>query len=80
MRHQIGIGDQHPRRILMGAKYADRLARLNDQGLVGLEPGQGSDNGVETFPIARGATDSAINHQFLGPLGHVRMQIIHQHA
>ena len=34
MRHQIGIGDQHARRVRMGAEDADRLARLHQQRLV----------------------------------------------
>ena len=33
-RHQIRIGDQHPRRIRMGAKHADRLTGLHQQRLV----------------------------------------------
>ena len=32
--HQVGVGDQHPRRPLVGAKDADRLARLHQQRLV----------------------------------------------
>ncbi len=34
MRHQVGIGDQHARRVLVGAEHADRLARLHQQRLV----------------------------------------------
>ena len=33
-RHQVGVGDQHPRRVLVGAEDADRLARLHQQRLV----------------------------------------------
>ena len=33
MRHQIRIGDQHARRVGVGAEHADRLARLDEQGL-----------------------------------------------
>ena len=40
MRHEIGIGDEHARRILVGAEDADRLARLDEQGLVLLERAQ----------------------------------------
>ena len=37
-RHQVRIGDQHARRVGMGAEHADRLARLDQQGLVALQP------------------------------------------
>ena len=38
VRHQVGVGDQHARRVGMGAEDADRLARLHQQRLVRLEP------------------------------------------
>jgi hypothetical protein len=34
VRHQVGVGDQHARRIGMRAEHADRLAGLHQQGLV----------------------------------------------
>ncbi len=39
-RHQVGVGDQHARRLVVGAEYADRLAALDQQGLVVLQPAQ----------------------------------------
>jgi hypothetical protein len=36
MRHDVGIGDEHPWRIGMRAKHPDRLAGLHDQSFVGL--------------------------------------------
>ena len=50
MRHQIGIGDQHARRVGMGAEYADRLARLHQQRLVALQPLQVSRRCGRSFP------------------------------
>ena len=38
VRHEVGVGDQHARRVGMGAEHADRLARLHQQGLVALQP------------------------------------------
>jgi hypothetical protein len=35
MRHQIGVGDQHARRVSMGLEHANRLARLHEQRLIG---------------------------------------------
>ncbi len=37
VRHEVGVGDQHARRVGMGAEDADRLARLHQQRLVVLE-------------------------------------------
>ena len=64
MRHQIGIGDQHARRVGMGAKDADRFARLHQQRLVAFQPLQRRDDAIETFPVARRAADAAIDHEF----------------
>ena len=80
VRHEIGIGDEHARRILVGAEDADRLARLHEQRLVGLERAQARDDAVEGLPVARGAADAAIDDEFLGPLGDARIEIVHQHA
>ena len=80
MRHQIGIGDEHARRVGVRAKHADRLAGLDEQGLVGLEPAQRLHDFVESVPVARGAADAAIDHQFARPLGDVGIEIVHQHA
>ena len=78
-RDKIGIGDQHPRRIFMGAKHADRLAGLDQQGFVRFQPLQRFDDPVIAFPVARGSTDAAIDDKLLRPFRDVRVQIVHQH-
>ena len=80
MRHEVGIGDQHARRIGMGPEHADGLAGLDQQRLVVLQPLQRRDDAVEAFPVARGAADAAIDHELLGPLGHFGVEVVHQHA
>ena len=80
MRHQVGIGDEDARRILVGAEDADRLAGLHQQRFIGLERAQAGDDAVEGFPIARRAANAAIDDQFLRPLRHARIEIVHQHA
>ncbi len=75
----VGIGDEHARRILVGAEDADRLARLDEQGLVVLEPLERLDDLVEAGPIARGAADPAIDDQALRILGDLVVEIVHQH-
>ena len=68
-RHQVGIGDQHPRRVRMGAEDPDRLARLDEQGLVVLEPLQSLDDPVEARPVPRRPADAAVDDQLLRRLG-----------
>ena len=53
MRHDVGIGDQHAGRIGMGAKNADRLARLDQQRFVGFQHPQRRDDPVVALPVAR---------------------------
>ena len=80
VRHEIRVGDQHPRRVGMGAEDADRLARLDEQRLVRLEPAKRRDDAVEGLPVARGAPDAAIDDELARPLGDVGIEIVHQHA
>ena len=79
VRHEIGVGDQHARRVRLGAKHADRLAGLHAQRLVGFERAQRGDHAVEAFPVARGAADAAVDHKLVRLLRHVGIEIVHQH-
>ena len=49
-RHQVGVGDQHARRVRVGAEHADRLARLDQQGLVVLQPARASRRSGRSSP------------------------------
>ena len=80
VRHQVGVGDQHARRVGVGAENADRLAGLDEQGLVALEPAQRRDDAVERRPVARRAADAAIDDELARPFGDVGIEIVHQHA
>ena len=80
VRHDVGIRDQHARRVGMGAKDADRLARLDQKGLVRLQRPQGRHDPVVAFPVARRPADAAIDHQLLRPFRDLGVQIVHQHA
>ena len=80
VRHEIGIGDQHARRIGMGSKNADRLARLHQQGFIVAERLQRRDDAIEAMPIAGSASDAAVHHQFGGVFRDLRIQIFHEHA
>jgi len=79
VRHQVGVGDQHPRRVAMGFEHADRLARLHQQGLVAVEFPERADDGVEAAPIARRPADAAVDHQLLGLLRHLGVEVVHDH-
>ena len=61
MTNQIGIRDEHSRGFIVGAEFSDRLARLNEQGLVVFKPTQRTDDGIETFPISGGPSGAAVN-------------------
>ncbi len=77
--NEIGVRDQHPRRPDVGAEHPDRLAGLHQHGLVVLEAAQGRHDGVERLPAAGGATGAAVDHQVLGMLGHLGIEVVHQH-
>ena len=77
--HQVGVGDEHPGRVGVGAEHAHRLAGLDQQGLVVLQVPQGFQDGVEAGPVARGPADAAVDHQALGVLRHVRVQVVLDH-
>ena len=40
MRHQVGVGDQHARRIGMGFEHAHRFAGLHQQRFIAFKPPQ----------------------------------------
>src|SRR6516162_10073105 len=59
---------------------ANWLAGLHQQRLVALQTSQRAHDGVETFPVARRLARAAVNHQIVRSLGHLRVEIVHQHA
>ena len=79
-RHEVGVRDEHARRVGMRLEDADGLARLDEQRLVLVQRAQRRDDRVEALPVARRAPDTAVDHQLLRILGHVRVEIVHEHA
>jgi hypothetical protein len=77
---QVRVRDEDARCIRMGAEDAHRLARLDQQRLVVAERAQRRDDPVVTVPVARSAADAAVDDQFLGPLGDLGIEVVHQHA
>ena len=80
VRHQVGVGDQHAGGVAVGLEHADRLTGLHQQGFVIVQIGEALDDLVVALPVARRAADTAVHHQFLGVLGHLRVEVVHQHA
>ncbi len=76
---QVGVRDQHARRPLVGSHHADRLARLHEQRLVGLEVAQAAHERVVRRPGAGGLAGPAVHHEVLGTLGDVGVEVVHQH-
>ncbi|KAG1440002.1 hypothetical protein G6F57_019188 [Rhizopus arrhizus] len=61
----------------MRAKHADRLAGLDDQGLILFQFLQRADDRVVRWPVARGAAQRRIDHQVVGVFAH-RQHIFQQ--
>ena len=76
---QVRVRDQDPRRPLVGAKDADRLARLNQQRLVVGERAQFADDRVERVPGARRPPGAAVDDEVVGALGDLGIEVVHQH-
>ena len=64
----------------MRAKNPHGLSGLHEERFIIVQRAQGSDDGVKTFPIARGLSSAAVDDEIVGALGYVGIEIVHQHA
>ena len=78
--HEVGVGDEHARRPFVGLPDAHGLAGLDEQGLIGFQVLERVDDGVESLPRACGAAGAAVDHEVLGALRDLRVQVVHEHA
>jgi len=78
-RHQIRVGDEDPGGQFVGPEHAHRFATLDQQGLVVLQPAEGSDNPLVTLPVPSRLPPTAVHDQLLGPLCHRGVEVVHQH-
>jgi hypothetical protein len=62
---QVGVGDQHTRCLIVGADHADRLAGLDQQGLVICQPFERGNDRVVAVPVARCLAGAAVDDQLL---------------
>ena len=65
----VAVGHDHQRRRRLAREDADRLAGLDDEGLVVAHAGQRRDNAIEGVPITRGARDRHVDHEVVRILG-----------
>ena len=79
LRHQVRVGDQHPRRVGMGAEHADRLARLHQQRLVLAQLAQRREDRLEAVPVARRLADAAVDDERVGVLGDLGIEVVLDH-
>ena len=74
------VRDEHAWSRGLRPEHADRLAGLDEQRLVALEPPKGPDDLVEGVPASGGLARAAVHDEILRPFGHVGVEVVHQHA
>ena len=81
VRHEVGVGDQHARRVGDGCgrrrpacPTGPAASRRRSSAL------QRGDDAVEALPVARRAADAAIDDELAGLLGDLGIEVVHQHA
>ena len=79
VRHQVGVGDQHPRRVRVGPEHADRLARLDQQRLVVAERAQASRRCGRSRPSRARRGRCRRRPPAPRALGHLGVEVVHQH-
>ena len=79
LAHEVRVGDQDPRRPLVGAEDRDRLARLDEERLVVGEAPQLADDRVERLPAAGRPAGPAVDDEVVGVLRDLRVEVVHEH-
>ena len=77
---EVRVGDEHARRPRVRPQDADRLARLDEQRLVVLEPTELAHDRVERVPRARGSPGPAVDDEVVRVLGDLGIEVVHEHA
>ena len=78
-RDEVGVRDQDPRSPSMRGHDPHGFARLHQERFVALEPLELADDRIERGPGAGGLPRAAVDHEVLGTLGDVGVQVVHQH-
>ena len=77
---EVAVRDQHAGRPFVRLHHTDRLARLDQQGLVAFETAKLPHDRVECLPGTRRPAGAAVDDQIVGALGHLGVEVVHQHA
>ncbi len=77
---EVGVGEEHAGRPLVRLEDADRLAGLHEHRLVALEVRQRAHHGVEAGPVAGRLAGAAVDDELVGVLGHLGVEVVHEHA
>jgi hypothetical protein len=76
---EVGVGDEHARRPLVGAHDPDRFARLHEHRLVLAQRREGADHGVVRRPRPGRAPGAAVDDEVVGALGDLGVEVVHEH-
>ncbi len=76
---EVGVGQQHARRPLVGLDDADGAAGLHEQRLVVLERAQRAGDRVEGGPVAGGLAGAAVDDEVLRALGDLGVEVVVEH-
>jgi hypothetical protein len=79
VRDEVGIGDQNAGRVGVGVEDRHGFPGLDEERLIILQLAQRRQDGVQALPVAGGLTSAAVDHQILGPFGHLGIQIVLEH-
>src|SRR3954469_21973897 len=80
MAYQIGVRDENARSVIVSLEDANRLAGLDQKGLVVFQLAQRIDDGVEALPITGGLTRTTVDDQVLRPLRNLFVEVVVEHA
>ena len=78
-RHQVGVRDEHPGRLVMGPEHTDGLSALDQQGFVVLQTAQRGDDPLVALPVSRCLPAAAVDHELLRALRDRGIEIVHEH-
>ncbi len=74
-----GVGDEDPGGLVMGREHGHGLAGLNDERLVVAERLEGFDDRPIAIPVAGGPSRSPVDDEVPRLLGHIGIEVVHQH-
>src|SRR5688500_10888398 len=77
--HEQRVGNEDARRLAMRAEHPYGFAGLHEQRLIVLEREERRHDRVERGPVARGPPRAAVDDEVLRALGHIRVEVVHQH-